>query len=376
LHRKKRQAFWIRIGMKYVTDPSAEACYRSQLFGAHSSSGGPMAVNIARRKFIAALGGAAAIGWPHDAVAQQSDKMRLIGVLMGGYESADAEGQTYFAAFLDALQGLGWIAGRNVRMEVRWLGDDAERVKAAAAELVAMAPEVIFCASTPVVAVTSRLTRTIPIVFAQVADPVSVGFVTSMARPGGNITGFSLYEPTIGGKWLEVLKEIAPRVSRVAVMILPEFASYVAMVHAAEAAATPLSVKVNAAGVHNAHEIEQAITTFASDADGGLIVTPSAITNGNHGLIAELAARHRLPGIYPYRYYVSSGGLVSYGANLTTEYHRAASYVDRILKGEKPGDLPIQQPTKFELVINLKTAKALSLTIPQTLLATADELIE
>jgi putative ABC transport system substrate-binding protein len=226
------------------------------------------------------------------------------------------------------------------------------------------------------VAETSRLTRTIPIVFAQVADPVSVGFVTSMARPGGNITGFSLYEPTIGGKWLEVLKEIAPHVSRVAVLLLPEFASYVAMVHAAEAAATPLSVKVSAAGVHNAREIEQAITTIASDADGGLIVCPSAITNGNHGLIAELAARYRLPGIYPYRYYVSSGGLVSYGPNLTTEYRRAASYVDRILKGEKPGELPIQQPTKFELVINLKAAKALGLTVPPSLLATADEVIE
>jgi putative ABC transport system substrate-binding protein len=334
-----------------------------------------MAVNIARRKFIAALGGAA-IGWPHDAVAQQSDKMRLIGVLMGGYESADLEGQTYFAAFVDALQGLGWTAGRNVRMEVRWLGDDAEHLKAYSAELVALAPEVIFCASTPVVAETSRLTRTIPIVFAQVADPVSVGFVTSMARPGGNITGFSLYEPSIGGKWLEVLKEIAPRVSRVAVMLLPEFASYVAMLRAAEVAAAPLAIKVSAAGVHNAREIEQAITTFASDADGGLIVTPSATTNGNHGLIAELAARHRLPGVYPYRYYVSSGGLVSYGPNLTNEYRRAASYVDRILKGEKPGDLPIQQPTKFEMVINLKTAKALSLTIPQTILATADEVIE
>lgn len=334
-----------------------------------------MAVKIARRKFIAGLSGAA-IAWPRVAVAQQSDKMRFIGVLMGGYESADAEGQKYFTAFLDALQGLGWTAGRNVRIEVRWLGDGAERLKANAAEVVALAPEVIFCASTPVVAETSRLTRTIPIVFAQVADAVSVGFVTSMARPGGNITGFSLYEPTIGGKWLEVLKEIAPRVSRVAVMLLPEFASYVAMVHAAEAAATPLSVKVSAAGVHNAREIEQAITTFASDADGGLIVTPSAVTNGNHGLIAELAARHRLPGIYPYRYYASSGGLVSYGPNLTNEYRRAASYVDRVLKGEKPGDLPIQQPTKFEMVINLKTAKAFGLTVPEVLLATADEVIE
>jgi putative ABC transport system substrate-binding protein len=256
------------------------------------------------------------------------------------------------------------------------MGDDAGRLKAYAAELVALAPEVIFCSTTPVVAEMSRLTRTIPIVFAQVADPVNVGFVTSMARPGGNITGFSLYEAAIGGKWLEILKEIAPRVSRVAVILLPQIASYVAMLRAAEAAAASLAIKVSEAGVHDAREIEHAITAFASDPEGGLIVCPSPITNGNHALIAELAARHHLPGVYPHRYYASSGGLVSYGHNLTDEYRRAASYVDRILKGEKPGDLPIQQPTKFELVINRTTAKALGLDIPTTLLATADEVIE
>jgi len=327
-----------------------------------------------RRDFIAGLAGATA--WPHAARAQQTDRMRRIGVLMGGYVSADPEGQANLAAFLNTLQGLGWTAGRNVRFEVRWMGDDAGRLKAYAAELVALAPEVIFCSTTPVVAEMSRLTRTIPIVFAQVADPVNVGFVTSMARPGGNITGFSLYEAAIGGKWLEILKEIAPRVSRVAVMLLPQIASYVAMLRAAEAAAASLAIKVSEAGVHDAREIEHAITAFASDPEGGLIVCPSPITNGNHALIAELAARHHLPGVYPHRYYASSGGLVSYGHNLTDEYRRAASYVDRILKGEKPGDLPIQQPTKFELVINRTTAKALGLDIPTTLLATADEVIE
>jgi putative ABC transport system substrate-binding protein len=329
-----------------------------------------------RREFITLLGGGAAVAWPLAARAQQADRVRLIGVLMGGYLPADPEGQTYLGAFLNTLQGLGWTAGRNVRFEVRWMGDDAGRLKAYAAELVALAPEVIFCSTTPVVAEMSRLTRTIPIVFAQVADPVNVGFVTSMARPGGNITGFSLYEAAIGGKWLEILKEIAPRVSRVAVMLLPQIASYVAMLRAAEAAAASLAIKVSEAGVHDAREIEHAITAFASDPEGGLIVCPSPITNGNHALIAELAARHHLPGVYPHRYYASSGGLVSYGHNLTDEYRRAASYVDRILKGERPGDLPIQQPTKFELVINRTTAKALGLDIPTTLLATADEVIE
>src|SRR6202030_706713 len=213
-----------------------------------------------RRDFIAGLAGATA--WPLAARAQQTDRMRRIGVLMGGYVSADPEGQANLAAFLNTLQGLGWTAGRNLHIEVRWMGDDVERQKTYAAELVALAPEVIFCSTTPVVAEMSRLTRTIPIVFAQVADPVNVGFVTSMARPGGNITGFSLYEAAIGGKWLEILKEIAPRVSRVAVILLPQIASYVAMLRAAEAAAASLAIKVSEAGVHDAREIEHAITEF------------------------------------------------------------------------------------------------------------------
>jgi putative ABC transport system substrate-binding protein len=334
-----------------------------------------MAICIRRRQFIGFVGGAA-IGWPYVAVAQQPGNVRLIGVLMGGYVPADPDGQKYLAAFLKALQELGWTEHRNVRIEVRWMGDDLERLKAYAAELVALAPDVIFCSTTPVVAEISRLTRTIPVVFVQVNDPVSIGFVTNLARPGGNLTGFSLYEPAIGGKWLGVLKQMAPRVSRVGFMFLPEIASYVSILHAVEIAAPSLAIRVSAVGVHDASEIERAIATFGTNADGGLIVCPSPVTNGNHGLIADLAVRHHLPGVYPFRYYASSGGLVSYGPHLTEEYRRAASYVDRILKGEKPSDLPIQLPTKLELVINLKTAKALGLDVPPMLLTAADEVIE
>jgi putative ABC transport system substrate-binding protein len=334
-----------------------------------------MVIRLTRSQFIRVLGGAAIAG-PRVAAAQQSEKMRLIGVLMGGYLASDPEGQTYFNAFVNALSRLGWAAGRNLRVEARWMGDDEERMKTYATELVAMAPDVIFCASTPVAIEFSQLTRAIPIVFVQVADPISVGLVPNLARPGGNVTGFSLYEPTIGGKWLTVLKEIAPRVSRVGYILLPEIASYVAMVRVAEAAAPSLGVRVSTIGVHDGREIERGITTFANDGDGGLIVCPSAITNGNHKLIAELATKYRLPGVYPYRYYVSSGGLASYGPRLIDEYQRAVSYIDRILKGEKPGELPVQLPTKFELVISLKAANALQLTVPSMLLATADEVIQ
>jgi putative ABC transport system substrate-binding protein len=333
-----------------------------------------MAIRLTRRKFVAIVGGSALSG-PRLATAQQAKKVQVIGVLMGGYASTDAEGQTYFNTFLNALSGLGWIANRNIRIEARWMGNDEERLKAYVAELVGMTPDVIFCASTPVAIEFSRATDSIPIVFVQVADPISVGLVPSLARPAGNITGFSLYEPSIGSKWLAMLKEIAPRVSRVAYVLLPEIASYVAMVRAAEAAAPSLGVRISTIGVHDPQEIERGITNFAVT-DGGLIVCPSAVTNSNHELIVDLATRYRLPGIYPYRYYVSSGGLASYGPRLTDEYQRGASYVDRILKGEKPGDLPIQLPTKFELVISVKAAKALELNVPSTLLVTADEVIQ
>jgi putative tryptophan/tyrosine transport system substrate-binding protein len=333
-------------------------------------------MRLTRRTFTCLIGGSVLAG-PHVAIAQRAAKVRLIGVLIGGYTSTDSTGQAYLNAFLTALSGLGWIVDRNLRIEARWMGNDIERLKTYVAELVAMAPDVIFCASTPVAVEFARTTRTIPIVFVQVADPISDGLAASLARPAGNITGFSTgYDPAMGGKWLTVLKEIAPRVSRVGYMLLPEMASYIAMAHGAEAVAPSLGARVSMIGVHNPLEIERGITDFAADADGGLIVCPSAVTNSNHELIVELAARYKLPGVYPYRYYVSAGGLASYGVQLTDEYKRGATYVDRILKGEKPGDLPIQLPTSFEFVINLKAARALELTVPPTLLATADEVIQ
>lgn len=334
-----------------------------------------MAICLTRRNTLRFIGGSMLAG-PARAIAQSPAKIRLIGVLVGGYTSTDAEGQTYFNAFLKTLSALGWDVGRNVRVEARWMGNDDERLKTYVSELVGMAPDVIFCASTPVAIEFSRATRSIPIVFVQVADPISVGLVSSLARPAANITGFSLYEPSIGSKWLAMLKQIAPRVSRVAFVLLPEIASYVEMVRDAETAAPSLGMSVIAIGVHDPQEIERGISDFAVNADGGLIVCPSAVTNSNHRLIADLAVRYGLPGLYPYRYYVSAGGLASYGPRLIDEYQRGATYVDRVLKGEKPGDLPIQLPIKFELVINVKAAKALQLTIPPMLLATADEVIQ
>ena len=251
-----------------------------------------------------------------------------------------------------------------------------EQGKTYAAELVDLAPDVIFVSSSVATDLLSHLTSTIPIVFAQVVDPVGNGWVKSLARPGGNVTGFALWEPEIGGKWLELIKEIAPHVSRVAVLFYSKNVAYARYVQGVEATAPQVAVKVIASGVGDASEIEPAIAAFAGQANGGLIVVPSPLTNTNHGLITELAARHRLPAVYPYRLYVTSGGLIAYGPEPTDWYRQAASYVDRILRGEKPADLPIQQPTKFELGINLKTAKTLGLTVPPALLARADEVIE
>jgi putative ABC transport system substrate-binding protein len=327
-----------------------------------------------RREFITLLGGAT-VAWPLTAHAQQLGKVRLIGVLMP-YAENDPEAQTRLAAFRNAFQGFGWTEARNVRIEVRWAGVDFERGKDYAAELIALAPDVILCATNYVVAELSHLSRTVSIVFVLVSDPVGGGFVASLARPGGNITGFTTFEPTMGGKWLQILKEIAPRVSRVAVLLLPEVASNVAMWRAAEAAGPSLAIKVSAAGVHDGTEIEHAIATFASQSDGGLVVLPNAVTLGHRNLITELAARHRIPTIYPFRYFATSGGLVSYGVDSTELWPRAAGYINRILKGEKPGDLPVQAPTKFELVINLKTAKALGLDVSLQLQQRSDEVIE
>jgi putative ABC transport system substrate-binding protein len=328
-----------------------------------------------RREFITLLGGAAA-AWPHGVIAQPADRMRRIGVLIALAEN-DPQAQANIAAFRRGLQELGWTEGRNIRFDYRFAGGNIERMRVYAAELVDLAPDVVLVHSNPFLAALRQANRTIPTVFAQVADPVGSGFVESLARPGGNVTGFSNYESEIGGKWLDVLKEVAPRVTRAAVLLHPETTANVAYLRAAEAAARSLGVTVTAAGVYDAAEIERAVTAFAAEPNGGLIVLPHPITGLNRDLIAALAARHRLPAVWPFRFFIAAnGGLLSYGIDVADLFRRATVYVDRILHGTRPGELPIQLPTKFELVINLKTAKALGLEVPPTLLARADEVIE
>jgi putative ABC transport system substrate-binding protein len=328
-----------------------------------------------RREFITLLGGAAA-AWPHGVIAQPADRMRRIGVLIALAEN-DPQAQANIAAFRRGLQELGWTEGRNIRIDYRFAGGNIERMRVYAAELVDLAPDVVLVHSNPFLAALRQANRTIPTVFAQVADPVGSGFVESLARPGGNVTGFSNYESEIGGKWLDVLKEVAPRVTRAAVLLHPETTANVAYLRAAEAAARSLGVTVTAAGVYDAAEIERAVTAFAAEPNGGLIVLPHPITGLNRDLIAALAARHRLPAVWPFRFFIAAnGGLLSYGIDVADLFRRATVYVDRILRGTRPGELPVQLPTKFELVINLKTAKALGLEIPATVLARADEVIE
>jgi putative ABC transport system substrate-binding protein len=325
-----------------------------------------------RREFITLLGGAAA--WPLAARAQQAGGMRRIGVLM--YWSADdAEGQARHAAFTQALKQLGWSDGRNLRIDSRWA--TAADIRRHATELVALAPDVLVAATgTATTASLLEATRTVPIVFVTVIDPVGAGFVASLARPGGNATGFTNYEYGTSGKWLELLKEIAPRVTRAAVLRDPAIASGIGQFGAIQALAPSLGMELSPVDVRDAGEIERAVTAFARAPNGGLIVTGSAAAVVHRDLIAALAARHRLPAVYPGRYSVTAGGLISYAPDLVDQYRRAAGYVDRILKGERPADLPVQAPTKFELLINLKTAKALGLTVPDTVLARADEVIE
>jgi putative ABC transport system substrate-binding protein len=327
---------------------------------------------MTRREFITLLGGAAA-GWPLAARAQQP---RRIGVLISNYAQTDREGQARIAAFLDTFQRLGWTEGRNVRIEYRWDAGDAERAKASAAELVHSAPDVIVVVANAALAELHRLTSTIPIVFTQVSDPVGGGYVAGLAQPGGNITGFQNFEPAMGGKWLGVLKEAAPNLSRVAVLFGSDSAASVAVLRAAEALAPSLGVTVTAVDVRDGGEIERAIATFASQPDGGLIVVPHPYTVANRASIIILAAGHHLPAIYPFRYFATEGGMISYGPDQIEQWRGAATYVDRILRGAKPGDLPVQAPTKFELVVNLKTAKALGLNIPPAFPLRADEVIE
>jgi ABC-type uncharacterized transport system substrate-binding protein len=329
---------------------------------------------VKRREFITLVGGAAA--WPLAARAQQTERMRRIGILLN-LASDDAEGQARLAAFHQGLQQLGWTVGRNVQIDYRWGAGDADRIRKFAAELVALAPDVILSAGSPSVAALQQATRTVPIVFVTVVDPVSSGFVDTLARPGGNITGFALYEYSISGKWLQLLKEIAPRVTRAAVIRDPALTAGGGQLGVIQAVAPSVGVEVTPVNVRDAGEIERAITAFARSPNGGLIVTGSTLAGVHRDLIIALAARHKLPAVYSVRYFVvDAGGLISYGPDFLDQYRRAAGYVDRILKGEKPADLPVQAPTKYELVINVKAAKALGLEVPPTLLARADEVIE
>jgi putative ABC transport system substrate-binding protein len=329
-------------------------------------------LDVRRREFITLLGGAAA--WPLAARAQPADRMRRIGILVSA--ASDADAQVRIAVFQQGLHKLGWTDGRNIRSELRWGAGDTDRIQAYATELVGLKPDVIFSVGAPALAALHRATNTIPIVFTQVADPIGGGFVPSLARPGGNITGFTNHEYAMVGKWLEVLKEVAPRVAQVAVVHHPESPSSAGYLREIGNAAASFGVQLIPGGVHNAAEIERVIEAFAREPNGGLIVLSDIATNVHRELIIALAARHRLPAVYLFRYFVTAGGLMCYGADVVDLHRRSTSYIDRILKGEKPRDLPIQAPTKFELVINLKTANALGLQVPPTLLARADEVLE
>jgi putative ABC transport system substrate-binding protein len=329
---------------------------------------------MTRRNFIALLGSTATT-WPLAARGQQAGPTRRIAVLMAFAEN-DPEAQANITVFREALQKLDWTDGRNVRIDYRWGGADAERIRGYAIELVGLKPDVILASTALVLQPLRQETRSIPIVFTQIGEPVQSGFVASLAHPGGNITGFTAFEASIWGKSLEMLKEVAPHVAHVAAILNPDQAPQAGMWRAVEAAAPSLGLKATATPVRNAAEIERAINAFAREPNGGLIVLPSGPTVVHRELIIALAARHRLPAIYAYRRFVADGGLICYGLDLADQYRGAAAYVDRILRGERPADLPVQQPTKFELVINLTTAKALNLSIPESFLLRADQVIE
>jgi len=332
-----------------------------------------MAIGIGRRQFMFALGSVAA--WPIPAHAQSSERMRLIGVLRGT-TATDTNAQAQQAAFLQGLQQLGWTDGRNVRIETRWAGGNAADARKYAAELVALAPDVILAGGSSSVAPLLQATRTVPIVFTIVADPLGAGVVDSLSRPSGNATGFMLFEYSLTGKWLELLKEIAPGVTRAAVLRDPTITAGIGQFAVIQAVAPSVGVEVSPVNLRDAAEIERAVAAFAGTANGGLIVTASPLVLVHRDLIVTLAARHKLPAVYFERFLVVGGGLISYGPSFLDQFRLAAGYVDRIFKGEKPSDLPVQAPTKYELVVNLKTAKAMGLTIPPIVLSRADEVIE
>ena len=326
-----------------------------------------------RREFVTFLGGAAA--WPLTALAQQSEQVRRIGVLMNT-AADDREGQAGVAAFQQALQQLGWTVGRNVQIDIRWGENNGDLDRKYATELVALAPDVILASGSPSVTALQHVTRTMPIVFVRVSDPVGGGFVDSLARPGGNATGFMLFEYSLSGKWLELLKQIVPQLTRAAVLRDSANRAGIGEFAAIQSVAPSLGVELRPVDTRDAGEIERALAAFARDPNGGMIVTPSASVSVYRDTIIALAARLKLPAVYGFRLNVMDGGLISYGPDRIDQFRRAAEYVDRILKGEKPADLPVQAPTKYEVVINLKTAKALGLTMPPSVLARADEVIE
>jgi putative ABC transport system substrate-binding protein len=334
---------------------------------------GQMAIDVGRREFISALGGVAT--WPLAARAQQPEQMRRIGVLIG-VAADNPDAQKRYAAFVQRLQQLGWVDGRNLRIDTRWAAGNAADTRKYAAELVALAPEVIVSFGSSSVGPLLQATRTVPFVFAIVIDPVGAGFVDSLSQPGGNATGFMQFEYSLCGKWLELLKQIAPDVTRLAVLRDPAIAAGIGQFAVIESVAPSVGVEVRPVNVSDVGEMERGVTAFARSPNSGLIVTASPQAIVHHDLIISLAARRNLPAVYAERTYAAAGGLISYGPNYIDQYRLAAGYADRILKGEKPGDLPVQAPTKYELVINLKTAKALGLTVPQALLVAADELIE
>jgi putative ABC transport system substrate-binding protein len=327
-----------------------------------------------RREFITLVGGSIA-AWPLATHAQQPQRMRRIGML-SSLAADDPEALRRLTAFAQGLQELGWTEGRNMRLDVRWIGERTDRLREYTAELIALAPDVIVTPGSAAVAAALQATHTVPIVFVQVGDPVGGGYVESLARPGGNATGFTAFDYSFSGKYLELLKEIAPNVTQAAVFRDASIAIGAGQLGVIQSLAQSLGVELRPIDVRNADEIERAVTSFARLSNGGLIVLGGAGTVIHRALIIQLAAKYRLPAVYPYGYYVVSGGLISYGPDNIDQYRRAAGYVDRILKGEKPANLPVQAPTKYELVVNLKTARALSLVIPQSVLSRADEVIE
>jgi putative ABC transport system substrate-binding protein len=329
---------------------------------------------VKRRQFIALLGGAAT-AWPLAARAQQREKMRRVGVLLP-FSSDDAESQTRMGAFLQTLALSGWTIGRNVQIDTRWGARDAERIHRYALELAALAPDVILAHGISTVGPLRQATRTVPIVFPVMADPVGLGLVASLARPGGNVTGFISWEFNFSGKWLELLKQVAPDVTRVAVLRDTAIGTGTSQFAVIQALAPSLRMEVSPVDVRDTSDIEQAVATFARSPNGGLIATAGSATARHRDLIIALAARHKLPAIYFERNFVAAGGLISYGPDYVDQYRQAAHYVDRLLKGEKPADLPVQAPTKYQLVVNLKTAKTLGLDLPASVLARADEVIE